>query len=179
MLGKNLSFGLAFCADRAYLLQRKNDREINGEFLLTPFNFCTARRGCNVAPARSSLRKMPGNCDFMPLLDALRSKPVDCRNRAIKENQWVRWVSEIPTREKWRICWVFSRARVGGIINDFQDHSCENPIINRGLRRLAGPANWTERCRYRDIEREKAILRYQNRFQTRCNRSPISRLSGF
>jgi len=132
MLGKNLSFGLAFCADRAYLLQRKNPQKINGEFLLTPFNFCTARRGCNVAPARSSLRKMPGNCDFMPLLDALRIKTGRLAIRAIKENQWVRCFNEIATREKWRICWVFSRARRGNN-NDFRIRVCKNSIIIMGL----------------------------------------------
>jgi hypothetical protein len=101
-------------------------------------NFCyrilifALRQGRNFVPARKFAPKMPRNCDFMPLLDALRIKTGRLANGAIKENQWVRWVNEIATREKWRICWVFSRARRGNN-NDFRIRVCKNSIIIMGL----------------------------------------------
>src|SRR5215469_12961443 len=107
-----LKFRLAFCADRSYLLQRKMTKKSMANFCCRILIFAL-RRGCNFIPARQLAPKMPRNCDFMPLLDALRIKTGRLANGAIQENQWVRWVSEIATREKWRICWVFSRARRG------------------------------------------------------------------
>ena len=69
----------------------------------------------------------------MPLLDALRSKPVDWRMVLSRKINGLGVLAKSPTREKWRICWVFSRARVGGIINDFGSAFAENPMIITGL----------------------------------------------
>jgi hypothetical protein len=83
---------------------------------LLPILIFALRAGVATSRRRKFAPKMPINCDFMPLLDALRIKTGRLANRAIKENQWVRCFNEIPTREKWRICLVFSRARVIGFL---------------------------------------------------------------
>jgi hypothetical protein len=59
------------------------------------------------------------NCDFMPLRDALRSKPVDWRIVLSRKINGLGGLMKSPRAKNGGFA-GFSRARVGGIINDFR-----------------------------------------------------------
>ena len=99
--------------------------------MLLNFNFCTAP-GLQLRSGATVRSENAEKLRFYAVARCAAIKTGRLANGAIKENQWVRCFNEIATREKWRICWVFSRARRGNN-NDFRIRVCKNSIIIMGL----------------------------------------------
>jgi hypothetical protein len=131
VFGKNLSFGWLFALIALIFCNEKVTQKSMANFCCRILIF--ALRGVATSRRREVRSENAEKLRFYAVARCAAIKTGRLANRAIKENQWVRCFNEIPTREKWRICWVFSRARVRGIINDFRIALAKNPIINRGL----------------------------------------------